>query len=111
MEKNENSGVRTTSQIFCDSELLGVSFTFGPNPDPYYGSKLYYIELKDKSFDSKFPDDYTLVDYDKIHPDNFDEVMRCREEIKSKWWKKYQDFDYDTVWADNPPELSSLYES
>lgn len=109
MQENE---LKTTSQLFCESELLGVSFTLGPNPSPYRDCpRMYYIELKDKSFNSKFPDDYTEVNYETVHPDNLTEVLRCRDKLKSEWWKKYQQFDYDTVWADTPPDISSLYES
>lgn len=82
------------SQVFCESKLLGVSFTFGPDPSPYRDCPvMYYIELKDKSFDSKFPDDYTQVNYETIHPDNLTEVLRCKDKLKSEWWKKYQHID------------------
>ena len=108
MQENE---LKTTSQLFCESELLGVSFTFGPNPSPYRDCPvLYYIEFKDKSFNSNFPDDYTEVNYETIHPDNLPEVLRCRDKLKSEWWKEYQEFDYDTAFAceDTKADLSSL---
>ena len=97
MEDNDLS--QFASQLFCESELLGVSFTFGPNPNPFRRSpKLYYIELKNKSFNSEFPNDYTEVNYETLHPHNFDEVIRCREKLKSEWWKKYQ-------YVDEHPEI------
>lgn len=85
------------SILFEKSELLGVVFTFGNNASPYKDfPDLYYIELKDYSVNSKFPDDYTKVNYETVHSDNLQEVLRCREKLKSEWWKEYQYVD------DNP---------
>jgi hypothetical protein len=85
------------SIIFHKSELLGVVFTLGVDPSPSEESlKLYYIETKDYSVNSKFPDDYIEVNYETVHEDNISEILRCKDKLKSEWWKQYQYID------DNP---------
>lgn len=74
-----------------DSELLGVSFTLGPEPD-IITHDMYYIQLKDKTENTEFSD-YTKVNYETVHPDNLDEVYSIHQQLKAQWFKIIQSME------------------
>jgi len=90
------------NQLWEQSELLGVTFTYGPDAD-VQDLTLYYVQGENLD-ELKFPDDYTLVDFNVVHPDNFEEVIRCREQLKSRFWKGFKQELIDTCEEGVPEE-------